>query len=293
MRFGQFGAEPGESWVAAVDGDTAIRLSTSGAVAGVDLPDDFVSLTNTWRWREKAELAVECARETGVGVHEVSELTRRAPVTGPSKVVGVGLNYRDHAEESGGEPPENPVLFSKFPNTVAGPEDDVVWDPDLTSSVDYEAELVVVVGDRMRNVSEAEALDGVAGYTVGNDVSARDLQFADDQWVRGKSLDTFAPIGPDVVTPDEVDDVHELDIWAEVDGERLQDSNTRQLLFDVGELLAFCSRSFTLEPGDLIFTGTPAGVGYFRDPRVLLDDGTTVTVGVEGLGELTNDCRHV
>jgi 2-keto-4-pentenoate hydratase/2-oxohepta-3-ene-1,7-dioic acid hydratase in catechol pathway len=293
MRLGQFGASPEESWVAAVDGDSVIRLSVAGTAAGVDLPDDAVGVLGEWRWREKVDLAVECARGTGTGVYDRTDLTRRAPVADPGKVVCVGLNYRDHAEESGGDPPEEPVLFSKFPTSVVGPTADVVWDPDLTSAVDYEAELVAVVGDRTRNVSEAEALDHVAGYTVGNDVSARDLQFADDQWVRGKSLDTFAPLGPEVVTPDEVGDVDDLDIWAEVNGERLQDSNTRQLLFDVAELVAFCSRAFTLEPGDLLFTGTPAGVGYFRDPKVLLDDGDTVTVAVDGVGELTNDCRHV
>jgi 2-keto-4-pentenoate hydratase/2-oxohepta-3-ene-1,7-dioic acid hydratase in catechol pathway len=294
MRFGQFASTAAAApWAAVVDGDEAIRLDEAAAGAGVDLPADFVSLTETWNWREKVDLAVSYASETGTGVYDRGDLTRRAPVTDSGKVVAVGLNYRDHAEESGGEPPESPVLFSKFPTSVVGPGDDVEWDPDLTSAVDFEAELVVVVGDRARNVTPEEAPAYVAGYTVGNDVSARDLQFADDQWVRGKSLDTFAPLGPEVVTPDEVGDVHALDIWAEVNGERLQDSNTAQLIFDVGEVVAFCSQAFTLEPGDLIYTGTPAGVGYFRDPKVLLDDGDTVAVGVEGIGELVNECRHV
>jgi 2-keto-4-pentenoate hydratase/2-oxohepta-3-ene-1,7-dioic acid hydratase in catechol pathway len=294
MRLGQFAsAATSDPWAAAVDGDEAVRLDEAAEAAGVDLPTDLVSILAAWNWREKVDLAVGYARETGAGVYHRDELTRRAPVTAPRKVVGVGLNYRDHAEESGGDPPESPVLFAKFPTSVVGPGDAIEWDPELTTAVDYEAELVVVVGDRARDVSREDALDHVAGYTVGNDVSARDLQFADDQWVRGKSLDTFAPVGPDVVTTDAVDDVHALDIWAEVDGERLQDSNTAQLLFGVDELVAFCSRAFTLEPGDLIYTGTPAGVGYFRDERVLLEDGTTVTVGVEGLGELTNECRHV
>jgi 2-keto-4-pentenoate hydratase/2-oxohepta-3-ene-1,7-dioic acid hydratase in catechol pathway len=294
MRVGQFASSStAEPWAAVVDGDEVVRLYRAAAGAGVDLPRDLVSVMGTWNWREKVDIAVSYARETGTGVHDRADVTRRAPVTDPGKIVGVGLNYRDHAEESGGEPPESPVLFSKFSTAIVGPGDDVEWDSDLTSAVDFEAELVVVVGDRARNVSAEEALDHVAGYTVGNDVSARDLQFADDQWVRGKSLDTFAPVGPDVVTPDEVGDVHDLDIWAEVNDERLQDSNTSQLIFDVGEVVSFCSRAFTLEPGDLVYTGTPAGVGYFRDPKVLLDDGDTVTVGVEGVGELTNECRHV
>ncbi len=291
MRIGQFESDVAdEPWAGVVD-DGVIHLRAAADAAGVSLPSDLVSILSEWRWREKVDLAVAHARESGVGTYDPAELTRRAPVTDPQKVICVGLNYRDHADEGGFEAPEEPVLFSKFPQSLVGPDGAIEWDPGLTSEVDYEAELVVVMGDRARNVEESDALEYVAGYTVGNDVSARDLQMSDEQWVRGKSLDTFGPIGPEVVTPDELDP-GTLDIWAEVNGERLQESNTHQLIFDVAELVSFCSRAFTLEPGDLIFTGTPDGVGYFRDPQVLLDDGDEVTIGVKGIGELHNACRH-
>lgn len=293
MRLGQFVSESGdEPWAGAIRDEGVVRLGRAAHETGIRLPDGLLGIVNEWGWREKVDLALTHALETGVGLHDRDELTRRAPITGPRKVICVGLNYADHAEEGDFDAPDEPVLFSKFPGSLVGPDEAIEWDPELTSEVDYEAELVTVIGDRARNVDEGEALEYVAGYTVGNDVSARDLQMADEQWVRGKSLDTFGPLGPDLVTPDEIDDVGDLDIWAEVNGERLQESNTRQLIFGVGELVAFCSRAFTLEPGDLIYTGTPDGVGYFRDPQVLLDDGDTVTVGVEGIGELKNSCRH-
>lgn len=293
MRLGQFESDATDGpWAGVVDGEEVVCLETAAEAAGLTLPADLLSIVAEWGWREKVDLAATYARESGVGVHDRGELTQREPVTDPQKVVCVGLNYRDHADEGGFDAPEEPVLFSKFPQSLVGPNAPVEWDPELTSEVDYEGELVVVMGDRARNVDEGEALEYVAGYTVGNDVSARDLQMADEQWVRGKSLDTFGPIGPEVVTPDEIGDLGELDIWTEVNGERLQESNTRQLIFGVAELVAFCSRAFTLEPGDLIYTGTPDGVGYFREPQVLLDDGDRVTVGIEGIGELNNVCRH-
>jgi len=294
MRFGQYSTpEDDAAWTGAVlDDDTIVRLPEAGAAAGVEIPDATVDLLANWQWRRKVELAAEYAEETGTGVYDAAKVDRHAPVGDPEKVVCVGLNYRDHAEEGGNEIPETPVLFSKFPTTVAGPEDTIGWDPDLTEKVDYEAELVVVIGEEARRVSPDEAMDHVAGYLVGNDVSARDLQHGDGQWVRGKSLDGFAPIGPELVTADEVDDPHDLDIYAEVNGERLQDSSTDQLIFGVDELVSFCSQAFTLKPGDLIFTGTPPGVGVYREPPVLLEEGDAVTVGVEGLGELTNDCEY-
>jgi len=294
MRIGQFRDDDGsESWtgIARSDG-TVVNLPAAGEAAGVDLPARTRDLLDQWAWRRKAELAEEHAVETGTGLVDDERVTRIAPVTDPRKVVCVGLNYRDHAEEGDNPIPDEPVLFSKFPTSVNGPGGEIAWDPDLTETVDYEAELVVVVGREAREVDADEAGEYVAGYTIGNDVSARDLQHGDGQWVRGKSLDTFAPIGPDVVTGDEIEDVHDLGIWTEVNGERLQDSSTSNLIFGVDELVAFCSRAFTLEPGDLIFTGTPPGVGVYREPPVLLEDGDTVTVGVDGLGELTNDCRY-
>jgi 2-keto-4-pentenoate hydratase/2-oxohepta-3-ene-1,7-dioic acid hydratase in catechol pathway len=294
MRIGQFVRRDEEvPWAGVVLGERVVCVPEAAFEAGLDLPWNLTGILGEWRWRAKVEMAVEYAEATGVGTYDRDTVERRAPVTDPEKVVCVGLNYAEHAEEGGGEDlPEEPVLFSKFPTSVTGPGQPIEWDPDLTSAVDYEAELVVVIGEEARDVDPADARDHVAGYTVGNDVSARDLQMGDEQWVRGKSLDTFAPVGPDVVTPDELGDPHDLDIWTDLDGERLQDSNTRHLVFDTDYLVSFCSRAFTLRPGDLLFTGTPDGVGYFRDPQVLLEDSDEVTVGVEGVGELSNPCAH-
>jgi len=294
MRLGQFSTTASERpWCGAVvDDDTVIDLPAAGHAAGIDIPRRLSTLLDQWNWAEKVSMAVEYATEHGAAREALDDLHRHAPVTDPEKVVCVGLNYEDHARELDLDIPDEPVLFSKFPTAITGPGDDIVWDPTYTTEVDYEAELVVVVGREARDVSPEEAWDHIAGLTVGNDVTARDLQQRDGQWVRGKSLDTFAPTGPDLVTLDDVDDPHDLDVWTELDGERLQDSTTANFVFGLGELVSFCSRAFTLEPGDLIFTGTPPGVGTSRDPPVSLDDGDRVTVGVEGVGELTNVCRH-
>ncbi|OYR41983.1 fumarylacetoacetate hydrolase family protein [Halorubrum sp. Eb13] len=294
MRLGQYRTTDAESpWcgVPTDDGDV-IDLAEAGAATGVHIDGGTTGLLADWEWRRKAELAVEYATETGVGRYDAADLSRAAPVSDPEKVVCVGLNYRDHAEEGDNPIPDEPVLFSKFPTSVAGPEDAVTWDPDLTQKVDYEAELVAVIGEEARRVDPEEAMDHVAGFTVGNDVSARDLQHGDGQWVRGKSLDSFAPVGPELVTTDEVGDPHDLAIWADVNGERLQESTTANLIFGVDELVSFCSRAFTLKPGDLLFTGTPPGVGVYREPPVLLGDGDSVTVGVEGVGELTSEFAY-
>jgi 2-keto-4-pentenoate hydratase/2-oxohepta-3-ene-1,7-dioic acid hydratase in catechol pathway len=212
------------------------------------------------------------------------------PIAIPSKIVCIGLNYRDHAEEQGVDLPDAPLLFAKWPNTLIGAGEPIVIPP-ITSKVDYEAELGVVIGERLRNVSEENALEGVRGYLCLNDVSARDLQFADGQWVRGKSLDTFCPVGPKLVSPDDVPDPQRLSIRALVNGRVLQDSSTAQMVFGVAAVIAHISRAITLEPGDLIATGTPAGVGAFRHPPVFLRPGDQVTIEIEGLGALTNPVR--
>jgi len=295
MRIGQYqsSSQPSDSeepWCGVRIDDGVVDLEAAGAAAGIEVPRRTVDFLTDWEWQRKAELAVEYAGETGVGVRDLDDLTRAAPVTDPEKIVCVGLNYRDHAEEGDNPIPDEPVLFSKFPTTVTGPDSTVSWDPAFTQKVDYEAELVAVIGRETRRVDPDEAMEHVAGFTVGNDVSARDIQHGDGQWVRGKSLDTFAPTGPDLVTTDEVDDPHNLDIWAEVNGERLQESSTSNLIFGINELVSVCSQAFTLKPGDLLFTGTPPGVGVYRDPPVLLGDGDQVTIGVDGIGELTNHC---
>jgi 2-keto-4-pentenoate hydratase/2-oxohepta-3-ene-1,7-dioic acid hydratase in catechol pathway len=224
-------------------------------------------------------------------LHPLEGLKLMAPVPNPSKVVAIGLNYRDHAREQGAPIPERPIIFAKFPTSVIGPGDAITWDPALTQQVDYEAELAVVIGRTARNVGEENAISFVAGYTCGNDVSARDLQFGDRQWVRGKSLDTFCPLGPVLVTPDEISDPQRLSIRAVLNDEVVQDSRTSEMIFGVRELIAFSSRAFTLLPGDVILTGTPHGVGVFRKPPVFLKEGDRIAVEIEKIGRLENICR--
>jgi 2-keto-4-pentenoate hydratase/2-oxohepta-3-ene-1,7-dioic acid hydratase in catechol pathway len=213
------------------------------------------------------------------------------PIERPGKIVCVGLNYRDHAEEQGVELPKAPLLFAKFPTALIGPGQPIVIPP-LVQEADYEAELGVVIGSRVKGVSKENALEAVRGYLCANDVSARDLQFGDGQWTRGKSPDTFCPVGPELVPAAEVADPHALRIRAVVNGEVLQDSTTANLIFGVDEIISYASQTSTLEPGDLILTGTPAGVGIFRDPKRLLEDGDVVTIEIEGLGSLTNPVRR-
>ena len=203
----------------------------------------------------------------------------------PGKIVAIGLNYMDHARESGMEPPSKPLVFCKFTTSVIGDGDEIRIPRGLTERVDWEVELAVVIDREARDVSEQDALSYVRGYTVANDVSARDLQFSDVQWVRAKSLDTFCPLGSELV---QVDDPQNLRVTTKVNGELLQDSNTSQMIFGVAELISFCSHSFTLEPGDVILTGTPWGVGEFMDPKRSLKHGDVVEVEVEGVGKLTN-----
>jgi 2,4-didehydro-3-deoxy-L-rhamnonate hydrolase len=209
------------------------------------------------------------------------------PIELPSKIVCVGLNYRDHAEEQGVELPSAPLLFAKWPNTLIGPGEPIVIPPVVTMC-DYEAELGVVIGSRVSRVSKENAFEAVRGYICANDVSARDLQFGDGQWTRGKSPDTFCPVGPAVVPASEIRNPHDLRIRAIVNGEVLQDSTTANLIFGVDEIISYASQTITFEPGDLILTGTPAGVGVFRDPQRLLQPGDEVTIEIEGVGSITN-----
>ncbi|MBS1862303.1 MAG: fumarylacetoacetate hydrolase family protein [Actinobacteria bacterium] len=211
----------------------------------------------------------------------------------PGKIVAIGLNYADHVRETGMDAPTAPLVFTKFTTSIVGDGEPITIDRSLTQRVDWEVELAVVVGAEMRDVPAAEALDRVFGYTVANDVSARDLQFADGQWVRGKSLDTFCPLGPLIVTADEVADPKKLALRTRVNGETVQDSTTELMIFSVAELLAFCSRSFTLEPGDVVLTGTPWGCGEFMQPVRSLRDGDLVEVEVEGIGTLRNPVVEV
>jgi 2,4-didehydro-3-deoxy-L-rhamnonate hydrolase len=214
-----------------------------------------------------------------------------APVRRPGKVVAIGRNYREHIDEEGSDRPSAPLIFAKWPSSVIGHRAEIRWDPDLATQVDYEAELAVVIGRPARRVAESEALGYVLGYTCLNDISARDIQFGDGQWVRGKSLDTFCPMGPALVTADEIPDPQRLAISCRVGGTIVQEAVTAQMYFGVAAIVSYCSQSFRLEPGDVIATGTPGGVGIFRDPPALLGDGDEVTVEIEGIGRLVNVCR--
>jgi 2,4-diketo-3-deoxy-L-fuconate hydrolase len=208
------------------------------------------------------------------------------PIPRPGKIVCVGLNYKDHAEEQGAELPTAPLLFAKFTTALIGPGEAIVI-PSLVTKCDYEAELGVVIGSTVKGVSRENAFEAVAGYVVANDVSARDLQFGDGQWTRGKSPDTFCPVGP-LVPKADVPDPHVLGIRAILNGDVVQDSTTANLIFGIDEIVSYASQTSTLEAGDLILTGTPAGVGVFRDPPRLLQPGDVITIEIDGIGSLTN-----
>jgi 2-keto-4-pentenoate hydratase/2-oxohepta-3-ene-1,7-dioic acid hydratase in catechol pathway len=211
----------------------------------------------------------------------------------PSTIVCIGLNYADHVRETGMRTPSRPLVFAKLPSSVIGPDEAIEIDAAVTTQVDWEVELAVVIGERARRVPVERALDHVFGYTVANDVSARDLQAADGQWVRAKSLDTFCPLGPYVVTGDEIGDPQALALSTRVNGETVQDSTTAEMIFGVAELISFCSQSFTLNPGDVLLTGTPWGCGGFSDPPRFLAPGDVLETTVAGVGTLRNPVRAV
>jgi 2-keto-4-pentenoate hydratase/2-oxohepta-3-ene-1,7-dioic acid hydratase in catechol pathway len=220
-------------------------------------------------------------------VGALDDLELGPPIPDPDKILCLGLNYRDHAEESGLPLPTTPLLFAKFRNSLIGPHDPILL-PAQGEQFDYEAELAVVIGTRAKDVAADVALDHVAGVMAFNDVTARDVQHATSQWTAGKAIDTFGPCGPSLVLLDEIDDVQDLRVRAAVNGTTLQDGTTADMIFGVAQTIAFLSGLMTLEPGDIIATGTPAGVGISRDPQVLLGDGDVVAVQIDGLGRLEN-----
>jgi 2-keto-4-pentenoate hydratase/2-oxohepta-3-ene-1,7-dioic acid hydratase in catechol pathway len=209
------------------------------------------------------------------------------PIHAPSKIICLGKNYAEHAKEGGFENPEKPLIFCKTPNTLNGPFDPIIL-PQSSGQIDWEVELAVIIGKQGKRIPKTEAWDYIAGFTVMNDVSGREAQFSDSQWFRGKSFDGFAPAGPFIVTPDEIGDVNNLRLTAKVDGDIMQDGNTRDMIFDVSTIIEDISEDITLIPGDIISTGTPAGVGIFRDPPVVLKPGNVVECYIENIGSIIN-----
>ena len=284
MKLTTLTTEPGDRLVAVTGDDDAPQFLDLNA-ADPSLPASLRALLAA----EDGLARAAGAAETATSQNLVVEGHLRAPIPDPGKVICIGLNYSDHAAESGMEPPSEPVVFSKFGNTIIGSEEAIRL-PVAVTQVDYEAELVVVIGRYGYCISKEKALEHVAGYMNGHDVSARDWQIGrpGKQWLLGKTPDTFAPIGPWLVTADEVADPHNLAVELRLNGETMQSGNTREFIFGVDELIAHLSQLITLEPGDVIFTGTPPGVGMGRDPQVWLKPGDVVEVEIEGLGVLTN-----
>jgi 2-keto-4-pentenoate hydratase/2-oxohepta-3-ene-1,7-dioic acid hydratase in catechol pathway len=279
MRLATFRCADSEPQAGAIGAREVVGLAAAGF-------PDMLSVLHTGGdgvRRIEAFLADPPARS----VFPLEEVHLLAPVPRPSKLICIGLNYRDHAEETKLPIPSVPTVFVKFPTAVIGPGEAIVL-PKASTRPDYEAELAFVIGKGGRHIPADAWRDHVFGYTILNDVSARDVQMATSQWTMGKSFDTFAPMGPYLVTADEVPDPHALDIRLTLNGEVMQSSNTRNLIFGVPELVAYLSSVFTLEPGDVVSTGTPAGVGFARKPPVYLREGDRVEISVQGLGELRN-----
>jgi 2-keto-4-pentenoate hydratase/2-oxohepta-3-ene-1,7-dioic acid hydratase in catechol pathway len=215
-----------------------------------------------------------------------------APYKNPPKIVAIGLNYLDHANEAKMQTPKTPLAFAKYPSSIIGPTDDIIIPTAVTKKVDYEVELAVVIGKEAKNVSMEKALDYVFGYTILNDISARDVQFSESQWVRAKSIDSFCPLGPVIVTADEIPNPQNLELGCEVNGKIMQSDSTKNMIFNVASLISILSHSFKFEPGDIIATGTPSGVGFSRKPPVFLKTGDIVKSWIKGIGEMINQVKE-
>jgi 2-keto-4-pentenoate hydratase/2-oxohepta-3-ene-1,7-dioic acid hydratase in catechol pathway len=301
MKLGQFKTKSSNKQrLGALLGDMVFdvaELARGIRMTGLDVPHWLPEASSTLELIQRGTGAVEqvaalvagSERPPGrvamvaYGIDEIEFL----PAVNPSKILAIGRNYTDHALEGGAEPPKAPMIFNKLPSSLSAHNASIVM-PTITDKVDYEAELAVVIGRRAKRVSEAEALDYVFGYTLMNDVTAREIQRGDGQWTRGKGLDTFAPLGPFITTRDEVADVHNLNIKGLLNGEVMQSSNTSRMIFNIPYLVSYISQDITLEPGDIISTGTPEGVGAFRKPPVWLKDGDVFEVTIEELGKLRN-----
>jgi len=280
---------------AALGEDAEFKTAAEAVLSSAPAPRDMIALLDRGvEWREAlGKITSSLANAFASGdvpkglLTPLASARLRAPISRPNKITCIGLNYADHAREQGGEPPSSPIYFLKSVNTICGPGDSITLPPNSTQ-VDYEAEFAVVIGKGGKGIPEDRAYEHVAGYMILHDVSARDMQFGDKQWFRGKSGDTFAPTGPWIATADEVPDPHNLRISLTLNGVTMQDSNTANLIFKVPYLISYLSQSLTWETGDVISTGTPPGVGVFRNPQVFLKSGDTVSITVERLGTLTN-----
>ena len=260
-----------------VRNDALIDLSQAAPA----LPQDMIALIAAWPRVENNVRALEAMKPH----FKLSGVRLKAPVPRPQKILAIGLNYLDHIEESGQQKPERQIWFSKLPNAVNGPYDPIQI-PKASTAIDYEAEMVAIIGKRCRHVSKVDAPGVVFGYAAGNDVSVRDWQFHTPQWILGKSFDTHAPFGPWIVTADETGDPHTLGIRCLVNGQMRQNSNTKNLVFNVFDQIALLSQAMTLEPGDAIFTGTPGGVGFAAKPPTFLKPGDIVRVEIDRIGAL-------
>ena len=296
MRLVSYGKP--KAWTSGIElGESVVETAKVARLAGWSEENVAAASSN----RTLLELGLDAVRQLdGVArskFEHLSPMPRASlrlgpPVPDPQKIVCIGLNYHDHATEVGASPPAAPIFFAKYPNSLVGAKDDVV-PPRDTSKVDYEAELAVVIGRRGRYIDELSALDHVAGVMAFNDVSARDLQLANQLWTGGKAIDTFGPCGPALVTLDEIPDIQNLVVRTRVDGDVLQDGNTSSMIFSVRQIIAFLSRIMTVEPGDIIATGTPAGVASAHKPARFLKTGNVVEVEIEGIGMLRNRIAEV
>ncbi|MFW9806791.1 MAG: fumarylacetoacetate hydrolase family protein [Candidatus Thorarchaeota archaeon] len=271
--------------------DAASHFGRKYHVRGHSFPNTMMDLLQWESGIDVVRQIVQRYLKTPAGerlmTRPLNSITLEAPISRPGKIIALGKNYMEHIEETGSEVPNFPVIFAKFPSSVIGP-DDLIPIPEVSSKIDWEVELGVVIGKTCKDVSERKALDFIAGYTIINDISARDLQMSDGQWVRAKSLDGFCPMGPCIVTRDELGDASKLKMHTKINGKLKQQSSTSNMVFDVPQILAYLSKSFTLEPGDIISTGTPSGVGFVREPPEFLKSGDKIELYIEKIGYLKN-----
>ncbi len=295
MKFMNFSRKnaPAVVRLGGVFGDTCFDITKAVGDDLLEFPRVVFTIEDALQVKDGLQLLEEqlggLERASGIQSYlfNSSDVTFHAPITRPQKIIGIGLNYKDHVEETKTQPPKQPLLFAMFASAIVGPEQPIVI-PEMSRQVDYEAELAVVIGRRARQVPVENAVDYIAGYTIFNDVSARDLQFSDGQWLRAKSFDTFAPMGPYLSTKSALHAGDGLAIELRLNGKTMQKSNTNNLIFKVPELVSYISKVMTLEVGDVIATGTPGGVGFVRNPQVFMKPGDVVEIEVEGIGLLRN-----